>query len=57
MDVFYIKPKGFASCSFDNIDEALEELRMHLQDGVDEIKVIRKDMTQEEYDDLPEFEG
>ena len=57
MDVYYVKPKDFAACSFDNLDDALEEIRMHLQDGVKEVKVIIKEMTQDEYDNLPEFEG
>lgn len=57
MDVFYIKPKDFAASSFDNIDDAIEEIRMHLQDGVEEIQIIRKEMTQDEYDNLPDFEG
>ena len=57
MDVFYVKPKDFAACSFGNIDEALEEVRMHLVDGVKEVKIVLKEMTQEEYDSLPEFEG
>lgn len=57
MDVYYVKPKDFAACSFDNIDEALEEVKMHLVDGVKEVKIILKEMTQEEYDLLPEFEG
>jgi hypothetical protein len=30
---------------------------MHLADGVKEVKIILKEMTQEEYDSLPEFEG
>lgn len=57
MDVFYVDPKDFASCSFDSIDETLEEIRMHLQDGVKEIKITVKEMTQEEFDTLPDFEG
>lgn len=57
MDVYYVKPKDFAACSFDNVDEALEEVKMHLVDGVKEVKIILKEMTQEEYDSLPEFEG
>lgn len=57
MDVFYVKPKDFAACSFDNVEEALEEVRMHLQDGVKKIEITVKEMTQEEYDTLPDFEG
>jgi hypothetical protein len=57
MDVYYVQPKDFAACSFDNLDDALEEIRMHLQDGVKEVKVVVKEITQDEYDNLPEFEG
>lgn len=57
MDVFYVKPKDFAACSFDNVEEALEEVRMHLQDGVKKIEITVKEMTQGEYDTLPDFEG
>lgn len=57
MDVFYVKPKDFAACSFDNIDETIDEIRMHLQDGVKEIKITVKEMTQDEFDTLPDFEG
>lgn len=57
MNIYYVKPKDFASCSFDDLNDALEEIRMHLQDGVKEVKVIVKEMTKDEYDNLPEFEG
>jgi hypothetical protein len=57
LDVYFVKPKNLAGCSFDNLDETIEELKMHIQDGVDEVKVVRKTMTEEEYQDLPEFEG
>ena len=57
MDIYYVKPRDFAACSFDNLNDALEEIRMHLQDGVEELKVVVKEMSQDEYDNLPEFEG
>lgn len=57
MDVFYVQPKDFAGCSFDNLEEALEEIKMHLQDGVKNVKITVKEMTPEEYENLPEFEG
>lgn len=57
MDVYYVKPKGLASCSFDDLNDAIEELRIHLQEGVEEVNILRKEMTQEEYDNLPELEG
>ncbi|NIQ13250.1 MAG: hypothetical protein GTO02_02215, partial [Candidatus Dadabacteria bacterium] len=45
MDVFYVKPKDFAACSFDTVEDALEEVRMHLVDGVREVKIVVKEMT------------
>jgi hypothetical protein len=57
MIVYYVRPKGFAACSFDKIKDALKEVKMHLEEGIDEVVVKRKEMTQEEYDNLPEFEG
>lgn len=57
MDVYFVKPKDLAGCSFDDINDAIEELKTHLQEGVDEVKIVRKEMTEEEYQDLPEFEG
>jgi hypothetical protein len=57
MDVYYVKPKGSAACSFDKIKDALKEAKTHLEEGVEEVTIKRKEMTQEEYDNLPEFEG
>jgi hypothetical protein len=57
MDVYLVKPVNLAGCSFDNIDDAIKELRLNLEEGVEEITIQRKEMTQEEYENLPEFEG
>lgn len=57
MDVYYVKPKDSAACSFDKLKDALKEIKMHLEEGVEEVTIKRKEMTQEEYDNLPEFEG
>ncbi len=57
MDVYLVKPKNLAGCSFDDINDAIDEIKLQLQEGVDEIVISRKDMTIEEYENLPEFEG
>jgi hypothetical protein len=57
MDVYCVRPEGSPGCYFDSLDEALEELRTHLQEGIDKVVIVRKEMTKEDFDTLPEFEG
>lgn len=47
------------ACTFDNIEDALNEIRLHLEEMDDkmEVEVTIKEMTEEEFLNLPEFQG
>lgn len=49
--------EGFASCTFSSIEDALEEIRVNLENNDDKIIVTSEWMTHASYDNLPEFEG
>lgn len=54
---FTVGLEGFASCTFSSISDALEEIRVNLENNDDKIIVTSQWTTQAEYDSLPEFEG
>ena len=46
-------------CLWQNMEDALEEIKAHLEEGDtgDVIEIIITEMTEEDYNVLPEFEG
>jgi hypothetical protein len=49
---------GMGYCIYTSLDALLEEIKLFIEEGDGaEIKVDVVEMTQEEYDELPEFEG
>lgn len=54
---FTVGLEDFASCTFSSISDALDEIRVNLENNDDKIIVTSQWMTRAEYDSLPEFEG
>jgi hypothetical protein len=59
MKVYRVGPLGFGKCGFDNLDEAIEEIKNLLSEAPpkERITIEILEMTEEEYENLPEFEG
>lgn len=58
MLTYAVKLEGFGPHPiFTNLDEAVQEAKMLLEEGGDEVVISSKEMTQEEYDLLEEFQG
>lgn len=48
------------SITFDNVDDLLDEIKFHLEDAEVEghlLSIYIKEMTEEEFENIPEFEG
>jgi len=61
MRIYGVKYKTLQSglCLWQDAEDALEEIRSHLEQGEtgDVIEVIITEMSEEDYNTLPEFEG
>lgn len=61
MRIYGVKHKTLQSgmCLWQDAEGALEEIRSHLEQGEtgDVIEVIITEMSEEDYNTLPEFEG
>lgn len=57
MKVFRLEMFG-SSCTFDKLDDLLAEVKTVLQEGDDtEVVISSEDMAEEDYGQLPEFQG
>lgn len=48
------------SITFDNVDDLLDEIKLHLEDAEKEghlMSIGIREMTEEEFENIPEFEG
>ena len=59
MRVYTVRLEGFNSCTYDSLEDAIEEVKSHFENGDTSIRIIIKlgDMTKEEFAQLPEFMG
>ncbi len=59
MKTYTINLVGLGICTFDKIDAALNEIKMHLEEMGDdmEVRITTKDISDLEYSNLPEFQG
>lgn len=57
-ECFYVEPVGFNGCIFQTLETALREVKEIFKDG-DNVSIIitKKHLTQEQFDNLPEFQG
>jgi hypothetical protein len=57
MKVYVVKADGLAPCTWDDLNPAVEEARELLEEGAARVTIGVVEMTEEEYEALPEFEG
>ena len=59
MKVFTVRPQGFRSCTFKDIDSLFEEIKALLEDACDDDRFIIDvgEMTEEKFEKLSDFKG
>jgi hypothetical protein len=58
MTVYKVKAEGLGTTVvFDDLDEALDEVRMHVQEEVKKVTIFTVEMTEKEFAKIKEHEG
>jgi hypothetical protein len=57
MTIYKVTAADFAPVVFDSLAAAMDDVSMHLGEGVEWVDIQRGEMTQEEFDSLKEHQG